>query len=489
MEKKITGMVITGVAATVLLGLLLYRIMLIFSFNGEVGGIDNNFVYDVTRAIAGMDIYTDPASPPYAVTLYSPLYFTICSAIGKAIHISPDDPIQVYQLCRTISLFCDIITCILLGLILNNRLSVSKEYTWLLVAAFACILCLLGYTFSRADSLLLAFYAFTIFVLTLPLPHIFKAFLLAALSVCCIFSKQNGIIIPLLVLVWVVLRKEGRIVLWYVLFFIILGYQSLATCTHVYPHFFSNVITALNNRIDFSWFYVDIFKRMMNSLWVLPLYIAAVWSVYQWMKRNRDKEVQGPWAAIFIIQILFSLGTSLKWGSTAGYFNESLLLAFIIIGWLTKVPLEPKRSILRKTTFAFLPLLLLFFVHTVAQGYLFFLQNRTGKKTLYEHQKQVRDYLQPQLGDNYVLNLATPNSDFFKTLFYKNIAVPNMDMVDCCLLPDKTFDYTPMKEDLEIGKIRYLLLNEGGEPGRLWGVSLGEFMQDTTINGYTIYRR
>jgi hypothetical protein len=465
----------TGIV--ILIGLLLYRVLLIFSYNGEIGGIDNNFVYDVIRGIAGYDIYSNPAAPPYAITLYSPLYLTICTAIGKLVHINPDDPIQVYQLCRTISLIFDIISCFLLYRILKQP-GTGKELSWLYVACFGCILCILGYTFSRSDSLLLSFYSATMYTLARPWRNkILQAALLALFSAGCILSKQNGLIVPVLVTFWLLITKAGKQTLYYIAFYIAITGTALLVYSSAYPYLFSNTVTALQNRIDLSWFYTDIFKRMMNSLWMLPLYIALILAVHNLVRPATT--TAKALAVVFIIQTLFSLGTSLKWGSTAGYFNESFLLAFIIIG---------QSSLTRKTIIFSLPLLLLFFIHTVTEGYLFFLQNREKKKAVYEQQKQVRDYLQPKLQGHYVLNLAHPNSDFFKTLFYKEIAVPNMDIVDCCTLPDGTFNYSFLKDDLVNGNIRYILYNYDEKPPEIWGVSLEGFTKETAMNGYVIYR-
>lgn len=481
MEKKL-------VAILILSGLLLYRILIIFSYNGEVGGIDNNFVFDVVRGIGGMEIYTDPASAPYAVTLYTPLYLNACSAIGRLLHINPDDPIQVYQLCRTVALACDSITCFLLYRLLYRRMGVAKEYSGLAIAGFACIICFLGYTFSRSDCMVLTFYAATIYVLTGTTKKPIRIALLALLSVGCIFSKQNGIILPVVVLTWLWFQKEKKATISYLVAFIVVFGGTLLIYTLIYPHFWSNTVTALQNKIDLSWFYIDIFKRMMNSLWSIPIYIAAVWSTLKWLKPSSATDRS--WAAIFIIQLLFSLGISLKFGSTVGYFNESLFLAFIILFRLTTtINAGYRQNLLQKGTVIFLPLLLLFFIHTLAQGYLFFIQNRKEKIAAYEQQKQVRDYLQPRLQDNYALNLAEPNTDFFKVLFYRNIAAPNTDMIICCLMPDKNFDYSGLKQDIANGRIGYLVMREIHTPQTLWGVSLEGFKKDTTINGYTIYRR
>jgi hypothetical protein len=106
---------------------------------------------------------------------------------------------------------------------------------------------------------------------------------------------------------------------------------------------------------------------------------------------------------------------------------------------------------------------------------------------LYQQQKEIRDYLQPKLKGQYVMSLADPNTSFFKTLFYKEMAVPNVDMADCCTIPDQTFDYSSLKQDLTNGKIGYLLTAGNEKPGTIWGVPLVHYKKDTVIHGYAIY--
>ena len=468
-------------------GLFLYRALLLFSYNGELAGIDNNFVYDVSRSIEGIGPYTHPALPPYAITLYSPLYFSICGVIGKLLHINPDNTIGVYQLCRTISLVTDIITCVLLYYILRKRYQLTSELSWLAVAGFACILCKLGYTFSRSDSFLLACYAAVIYVLTSRSPKgMWQLFLLSLFTAGCILSKQNGIIAPVLVIAWLLLLNERRKAVYYTIFFLLVSVTATLIYRINYPYLFLNTVVALQNRLDLAWFYSDIFKRLMDSLWMLPLYFATIFSLRQWLRPGQpdDKCL----AAIFVIQIVFSLGISLKWGSSVSYFNESFLLAFIILFRKIAVAIQSSLvSSIRKAVLAILPLLILFFLHTVSEGYLFFLQNRDHKKMLYQQQKDIRDYLQPKLKEQYVLSFAEPNTSFFKTLFYREMAVPNVDMADCCTIPDQTFDYSSLKQDLTNGKIRYLLTVGNEKPGTIWGVSLLHYNKDTVIQGYTIY--
>ncbi len=479
------------VSAAILSGLLLYRILLVYSYNGYIMGFDNNFVYDVVRSLNRMDLYTDPSKPPYAITLYTPLYYNICTITGKLLHINAEDPILVYQLCRYVSLACDITTCTLLYFILKKRFGISNNISFLSVTGFACILCHLGYTFSRCDSIFLTFYALFICILTKSKisNRIIFTILVALLTNACIFSKQNGIITPFIVVAWFLIKKERKLIFPYLLFFAVV-FTLLLTLyfyTFNYKFFFENTVKALQNRIDISWFYANIFKRSLDSLWVLPIYSAFIIALKNCFSKNLNsgKEI----SIIFVIQFVFCLGTSLKWGSGAGYFNECFLLSFIIIANKTTDWARVfSHKYIQQMIYATIPLLILFAIYTICQGYLFFIQGTAQKKMVYSQQKEIRNYLQPELTTHYILDLSDPGKNFFKPLFYKEIIVPNNDMVGCCTFPDNTFDYSSLKQNISNGSVKYLILPDTNLPQKAWDAPLQNFYKDTIIYNYVIYK-
>ncbi|MEI9946651.1 MAG: hypothetical protein WDN26_20815 [Chitinophagaceae bacterium] len=374
-------------------------------------------------------------------------------------------------------------------MILAKSYRAKKQLALLAVAFFASILCWFGYTFSRSDSLMLTFYAACIYVVTKPVKSndFFKPLILALLSVACILSKQNGITVPIVIIVWLFIKNARKTAIYYSIFFLILFVGVLSIYNSIYPHLFENTVMALRNRIDFPWFYTYIFKKMMDSIWALPLYFSFILAIRQWIKPATEDD--RPLGAIFILQAVFSLAFSLKLGSGIGYFNESVFIGFII---LTR-KLANTQSI---NAFAFgkkaiawtLPLIILFSIHTLLQGYLLFIKDQEEKKVMYNEQKEIRDYLRPKLQGRYVLNMTNPNTHFFKTLLYREIAVPNIDIVDCCTMPDEIFDYSSLKKDISNGKINFLITDDKTNVKELWNISLSHFSIDTVIHGYTIYK-
>lgn len=470
----------------ILLCLIAFRFMLIFTYNGEIGGIDNNFVYGVIRSMAGYNIYPNPEGFPYAVNPYSPLYYNLCSVTGNIFNVNIEDPINIYRLCRAVSLLCDLLTCIVFFQIVKKTDGIKKEIALLATSILACILCYVGYTYSRADSLFLLFYTLLISIIVKKNPNngYVHTLMLACLSVGCIFSKQNGVIAPVLVVTGLLIDRKSKLIPRYLFFFsfvitaILLFYLIIVNYTHLLEH----TVSGINNQLDLSWFYVTIFKRLADSLIILLLYAGLVLSL-KWIL-GKAQLFQKKIGVLFIFQTIFSLSISLKWGSSIGYFNESFLLAILLISYYAAEAIEMRE---KKFLTVSLPLYLLFFIHVCAQGYLFFLQDQKEKKQIYLEQKEIRNYLQPKLSGKYLLDLGNENGNFLKTLFYKESFVPNYDVVSCCTFPRNTFNYSTMLNDLQKGNVKFLIIPEKESLQEIWGISLDQFKKDTVIYGQTVF--
>ena len=472
-------------AVLILLCLIAFRIMLISTYNGEIAGIDNNFVYAVIRSMAGYNIYPNPEAFPYSVNPYSPLYYNLCSFMGVIFNINFEDPINVYRLCRSVSFTCDLITCIIFFQTINKTVGAKKEIALLATSVLACLLCYLGYTFSRADSLFLLFYTMLVSILLKKRAgnEYIHTLMLALISIGCIFSKQNGIIAPVLVITVLLIDKRRKLITWYLLSFsvlvavMLLFYMKIANYAHLLQH----IISGINNHLDLSWFYITIFKRLADSLIILLLYAGLILSL-KWVL-GAAQLFQKKLSFLFIFQTIFSVGISLKWGSSVGYFNESFLLAILLIAYYN---MRENEKLEKKFLIAGLPIYLLFFIHVCTQGYLFFIQDQKEKKQIYLQQKEIRNYLQPKLAGKYLLDLGNENGNFFKTLFYKESFVPNYDVVSCCTFPRNTFNYSAMLKDLQNGQVKFLIVPEKEFIHEIWGISLDQFKKDTVIYGHGI---
>jgi hypothetical protein len=477
------------VLSFIILGSLFwFRVALIFSYVPEITGMDNNFVHTVIRLLTGLSPYPAPEGFPYAGNIYTPLYFNICHLLGIATGADPEYPIQVYQVCRTVALLCDILSVFLLFRILIRKIAIDKSFALLSVALYSCLICYLAYTFSRVDCLFLTFYISVFYLLTKKeQTFTYRQILLVSiLSVCCVFSKQNGIILPFLVSTWLFFTNYKQKIIAFLFSYTICFTVFYLFYTQVmgYTHLVTFAVKGLNNQIDPSWFYINIFKPLANSIIILPLCAGLVITIG--LLLNRKTNFTTALSVVYLIQLMFSTGAAFKWGSSLGYFYENLALSLILITEYRSLNNFTQNSQSRLYWFAS-PLLIIFFIHVLLQDYLFFINQRSQRITEYKQQEEVKYYLRSRLNGRYVLDLYNPNRDFFKNFLYKEIAVPHFDAIDCCLLPDKTFDYTRLKEDFINGNIKYIIFPKDAALPSIWNVSLAHYQKDTSIYNFDLY--
>ncbi len=477
----------------VLAVLFVERLCIIFSYEPHLAGIDNNFDYPVIRSLAGFSIYPNPAEYPYAVNPYAPLFFIVCKWVAVIFHVTAADTIAVYRITRSVAFIADLGTCLLLFVILRRHLNVSKAASAIVLTLFFSIICYLGYTFNRSDAPFLFFYAASLFILLKPeMPvTISRALVLAALATLCIFSKQNGISLLILIPVWLLLQKNYKALFFFVFFAATFCIASFWYFENIYSdHFFSeHIIHALKNKIDPRWFYVYVFKLMAPSYLIIPLAVAFIIAIKSIAENNHSFLKDA--GIIFILQCGLSTALSLKWGSSQGYFNESFLLAFILIAafYINNNAFTLPGFVKTATTYAY-PALLIFIIHITAQLYFFFINSKTEAKEKFNEQVQIGNYIKKEIGqqNKYVIDLSNADFNFFKNILYKESAAPNIDAVRCCTLPDNIFDYSGLLDGLKTGKILFLIESNGAPQNAVWGRNLQRYKKDSVFNTYTIYK-
>ena len=474
--------------------LIIERIFIIFTYEGHLAGIDNGFDYQIIRELAGFSMYPNPEDYPFAANPYAPIYFIISKWVASLLHIRADDTISIYRVSRAVSLIADIGTIIILFGLIKKVTKCDKQRAFILTTLFWTILCYLGYTFNRSDCMFLFFYSCTLFFLITDFARdsFAKTLALALFTMLTIFSKQNGISLLLLIPLWFMLSKDFKNTAWFLIFVSIFLFVAYYYFQFVYTQqtFSKHILSVLKNRIDIRWFYVYIFKLLADSPLILPLVMALVVGIKSIAESN--KSILSKISILFMIQLAMALGFSIKWGSSLGYFNECYFIAFILLGSMiakhssSETNREPTLSVSKYIY----PALLIFFVHVSLQIYFYFLNNHEKAKDSFNQQMEVSHYIKKQIGnsDHYVLDLTDPDWDFFKTLLYKESIAPTFDMIDCCMLPDKIFDYTEMLNSFQTGKTQFLIERKGEKQKSIWNTDLSLYKADTTIFNYTIYR-
>ena len=469
------------------------RIALIFSYEGHLAGIDNNFDFPVIRYLAGYPIYPDPNVYPFVVNPYAPLYFIVSKWIASSLHIHAENVISVYRVTRSVAFVADAGTCYVLFLLLKKVAKCTRQTAIIAIAFFYTIICYLGYTFNRSDCLFLFFNSCTFFILLSNKPggKIIKPLLLSILVVLTIFSKQNGITLILLIPLWLMLNRNFIHLILFILFTTILLSSTFWYFQYVFTdHTFAlHIVNALKNRIDPRWFYIYIFKLMATSPLILPLAVALVITIKSLALNHHS--FLSKLGILYAVQLIFVTGLSLKWGSSLGYFNESFFTSFLVISVCFTAAHNQASHWQSAGILTYLyPVLLIFIIHATTQMYFYFLNGRAKNEAHYNEQLTVSRYLKKEIGDknNYVLDLNAPDVNFFKNILYKESAAPNFDAVDCCTLPDHIFDYRELVNGLQNGKIRFLIEKKGKREESLWNINLDRYKMDTTMFEYSIYK-
>lgn len=467
--------------------LFIVRIFMVFSYDAEFTGIDNNFIYPVVRMLAGYDIYPKPEDYPFAINPYAPLLFYVSYFFCNISGIAHDDTIQVYFTTRLICLTTDILTTWILYRILVRHLNISRTMALFGTTGFFYLISYWSYTAMRSDSLILMFYSLAIYLLLEYISRRSKwlLFLLACVCNAAIFSKQNAVYIPFMIFGILLVFRYYRHATWFFLYWLSTFGLLMWLFTMVYPdgNFFNHLVRALNNRIDLRWFYINIFKRLVQEFIVIPFGF-GLWIAIRKSLSIENKKIQ-TLGICALASTIFGLTTALKWGSGMGYLHESF---FCITCLLVFSVSHSGVNLLKRFFVPVVGVTLLIFFHILTQLYLYHLNDYSEEKTVYTRQKNVSTELMKEIGTaDYHIYVDDVNGTYFKNMLHKRIVLPNKDAVDCCTLPDKNFDYSLLKEGFNNGKIKYLIFRQGVIPGRFHDMGFEHYTKSRTLEGYDIY--
>ncbi len=471
-----------------LLVLLLERVLIVFSYHGQIAGIDNNFSYPVMRLLKSLDIYPDPENYPFAVNPYAPVFFYISWCVCKLFGIQASDGIQIFFVTRGLCLLFDLATTYVLYRIMHKKLSVSAPLAFATAVFFLFQVSYWSYTMNRSDSLILFWFSLIVsfFISYLNKSSVKFLFIIALLCNLAVFTKQNALIFPVAIGTVLLYYKKWNHLTVLILFQACLLGLSLLLFTRLYPdgHFLAHLVRALNNKIDFRWFYVEIFKRLTSSYIIIPLAAGIFIAIRHILQRKKDDMTAI--SLIAVIQTAWSLAIALKWGSHVGYLHESFFCLFIIIAVCAE-----KKMVLSKIniTYPLLFILTFIFANTALQLYFYNINDQKEEKKAYQEQQQVANMVLKELPpEKYVFSYTDFYHDFFKVLLQDKVVLPNIDAVDCCTLPDGNFNYTRLWEGFKTGKIEFIIYHKDSVFTFYQGADLTKYKYYQTIGNYSIYK-
>jgi len=475
------------VAIGVFVFLLIGRINLINSWNPDLGGVEPNVIYGIQRIIDGKPLYSNPNQPPYAVMMYSPLYFHTVAIVGKLLGVNPDEAIEVYRISRTMSLVFNLLFIGILGWIairhFDLRISVAIIISSLLFSYLRIT------DFGRPDSLyhLTIIGTFALGFSYLGNRHTAYGLAAVVLSAVCLFTKQSGLIIPVILFFYLIFYDRSRLLIAVPTFLIAFGLLWLILSGNDY-NFWQNVYQGVNNGISWDWFKRRILFFYLREIAFFSGLVLVLAVLFITKFTTPKHNLLG--VALFGL-FFFALLTALKWGSMPSYFTP-----FIALGWLSLAAYLYDNSLTLSADWRNALLggvALCCFVTEVPSKYESY--RLQSYNTEYKYAKQVTDYLKNDLrlkADERVLILINQQHlmerHFLNNLLFRNALIPSKDIFSCCAYPHKKFDYRELDKKMENGMVTYLVRSKGDVHIKLFKWDFNTFQKLKELNGYSVWK-
>lgn len=231
-ERKSTKFLLVAIFSMPFLIILFYRLKLIWFYDADIGGYEYELFYEIRRFLSEGFIYSSPTAPPFLLVQKTPLYSYLIGTFCSILHLDIDqDPIKLYYLSRVISFSFQ---ALMLYFIYLMGKQVFKLPSWTALILVMISFCLLTRNhFSRMDALYSLIYILICWkFLTLQENKPFQLLLLACLGAILPFVKQNGVLLPIFLAVFLFFSKSfnpKQVLIYYVLPGSLLGLLGLTS--------------------------------------------------------------------------------------------------------------------------------------------------------------------------------------------------------------------------------------------------------------------
>jgi len=474
-------------------------VLICFSQVSSYRGIEENVVYSIQQVVSNNPLYNNPEKIPFSITQYPPLYYLLCAAVVKALSITPGkNVIEIYQVCRIISLFCSLSLSSLLYWISRKILSLSSILS-LIIFVISFLVPQPWFFLVRPDAMesLLLMISIALFLLTLKHQddNLRRGLFLFACGIfCCLtfLAKQNGLIIFVLLIGFEIIRFKFKNAL-------IIGLGSIfaiittSIIFHPYYSFFPfsseliymNIIKGINNGISFkmakTFYQLYFFEN-------LPLILVAFISILIFLNQKHRNENSLFLYFVFIFISVLSLFSMGKIGSAEHYMIDAVLISLLFIGISANKMDHINRPKFIPLIMSILYVLsLIFCISNLIERYQRYgtiAYNSYQEKNYYDN--KLISYFDKVFLEDPSIYLITDNR-LLNNYFYDKVVLPQREIVDCCTYPLKTFDYSDFQGLVDKMILKYLVIPEGLQLRNYLGVDLVNFSLIETMNGYDIY--
>jgi len=313
---------------------LITRLVLVFFYNSNFGGVDQNVIYGIQRLLLEEALYQDTESGLYAIMQYTPLYYYLSSWVAQLLAINAYEVQSLYILTRSVALFFSLAS-VLMSILTIQLYFPQRHILWLL--GLGTLIIPTSHYFLRGDSLHFFLFSSTLYFFiryTYSPKSVFFIFS-AIFAALAILTKQSGILLPFIIGVYLLFIEKK------ILKSFIFGVLTVAVAWLIlhllignnYLFFYKNAYLGLKNGFSIA-FIVDMFSSQFY-LDISPHYVLGGLMVYLFLWKSKEKQHQFNGLAI-ILSFIFAMLTGLKIGSSSNYFTEFIYAILISVPLLVK---------------------------------------------------------------------------------------------------------------------------------------------------------
>jgi hypothetical protein len=463
----------TGLAILLLAVILAFRTMIIFYESSDIAGVETNVIYTIIRFLDSGKLYTDPANLPFAITQYTPLYYYLCAGTAKIGGVNPlADIHSLYIIGRSWNLVFNLLTAYGIWRICRSVFRLPVPYG--LMAAISAFTFMFPHNFTvRPDSLhdTLAVFTMYFFLLFIQAEKGGRAIRLLAVSVLfavfACYAKQNGIQLILIILAYLVISRNWKMLVTFAGITLVVLAASLALLIKAYPFFIENVAGGVQNGVDLRDFYEYILSRKLFLLQTFPFIVASllICMYYRSIFKNAEQE---RFLCLAVAGILaFATATALKKGSSLQYYylfsGMSLILVFCYLGRLRQ-PEERSQAWIVRFTYLGLNLMMIAYASYIYQSCIAGQASpeiRRQEQSALKAANYLKDTLRIQPHEYVFANLSTdftlPPRGMINNVLARNCVVPQLDIMNFSTEKLRVFGYDNLNKCLANGTIAYII--------------------------------
>ena len=315
--------------------LIVGRIIAIFSYNSDIGGMEQAFVLLVQRILDHQLFYPDPTEPPYLISQYSPIYFYIVAFFSKTASLDPENNlIQVFWMGRIVSFLANLFTYFFIFKIASLYKPLKLYQGVILFILYFGTLANHSYA-TRPDSLKVMFLIGGLFFL---LKYInLKSFYLFALAILffnlAVYTKQDALI------------ESGIFLSIYFLFFRFKWFKEVAITIVIFT-FFAVIfylifrhqylqVLFIKSKEHISFNYLKFILFLVSAYTAAAFFLMFLTVIVNYIKAEKSKWLNYLFAS-GIIMAIYNVASLSLWGSGIVYLSTSLAILIMLLILLTR---------------------------------------------------------------------------------------------------------------------------------------------------------